>query len=104
MASRPLRYKIGISYNANNRVKEINDSLNSRSDVYQLFAVNLFFAFAVEQSLHKFFALFHAKMKGSGKTEWFWFIGIPAIALLIVIWAVEWMLLFGFIYLLSNFL
>lgn len=83
-----FRYKIGISNNVTNRRKNIDESLSG--SVVELFSLSFYFAFEIEQLMHLLYKPLNAKMKGSGKTEWFWMIApITPVCLLILIWVVQ---------------
>lgn len=64
------RYKIGISYDLDKRVQEIDDSIQ-RSKEYPVFWVRMFFSGHYERLLHQRFKASSFRFTGSGKTEWF---------------------------------
>ena len=68
----PFRYKIGIAHDVKKRKDGIDKSMRGR--IYDLFWIKVMFAMRIEQFLHWFYAPLSARMKGSGKTEWFWMI------------------------------
>jgi hypothetical protein len=68
----PFRYKIGIAKSTENRQDQINKTL--RGSVYEIFRVKVFYARKMEHLLHLIYSPLHAKMSGSGRTEWFWMI------------------------------
>jgi len=78
----PGVFKIGISNDPKFRSWWISKTISG--DAVVLFKMELFFAYPIEQSLHRMFKPFSAKMKGSGKTEWFrpgipiwvWMVGV----------------------------
>jgi Meiotically up-regulated gene 113 len=83
-----FRYKIGISNNVDNRRKNIDDSL--RGSVTPIFALSFFYAYEIEQMMHLIYKPLSAKMKGSGKTEWFWMIfPFTPVILLCAIWVIQ---------------
>lgn len=65
----PGKFKIGISNDPKFRSWWISKTI--KGDAVVVFKMELFFAYAIEQTLHKLFAPIHTKMEGSGKTEWF---------------------------------
>lgn len=66
----PGKYKIGISNKPKYRAKNVSKSMPGSAKVF--FQMEMWFAYHVEQMLHKVFDPINAKkMKGSGKTEWF---------------------------------
>ncbi len=87
-----FRYKIGIAKNVDSRRQGIRSDLGG--EVYEVFKVKVFFARRIESFFHFVYRPLHAKMKGSGKTEWFWmFFPASPCALLIVFWALQWTLI-----------
>lgn len=100
-----FRYKIGIAKNISNRLKGIQGSL--RGDTYEIFAVRVFFSMQIEQFFHLLYSPLSAKMKGSGKTEWFWMIvPVTPIIFLSIIWIVQWiaipLILVGIAYIFNH--
>jgi hypothetical protein len=81
----PFRYKIGIAKSTENRQDQINKTL--RGSVYEIFRVKVFFAHKMEQLLHTIYSPLHAKMYGSGRTEWFWMVFpiTPSILLVVIL-------------------
>ena len=67
-----FRYKIGIAKSVDNRKQNIGNTL--RGYTYEIFAAKFFFAHSIEQLLHGVYSPLNARMKGSGKTEWFWMV------------------------------
>ncbi len=84
-----FRYKIGISKSVENRTKGIECTL--RGYTYEIFAAKFFFARNIEQFLHTVYSPLNARMKGSGKTEWFWMVlPISPTLVLAALWIVQW--------------
>ena len=84
-----FRYKIGITKSVEIRTKGIESSL--RGYTYEIFAAKFFFAYDIEQFLHGVYRPLNARMKGSGKTEWFWmFLPISPTIFLSVLWILQW--------------
>lgn len=83
------RYKIGISKNVENRRKNIESSI--KGGVYVIFSCPLLAAYFWEQLLHLIYSPFNdRKMKGSGRTEWFWlFVPVTPILLICTIFCLE---------------
>jgi hypothetical protein len=80
-----FRYKIGISNNTKSRANNISKSI--KGDAYVIFSLPFFFAENVEIFMHGIYRPLNARMKGSGKTEWFWLIfPISPLILLILMW------------------
>ncbi|NJN34919.1 MAG: GIY-YIG nuclease family protein [Saprospiraceae bacterium] len=87
-----FRYKIGIAKSIENRTKGIESTL--RGTTYEIFAVKMFFAMRIEQLLHLIYSPLSAKMRGSGKTEWFWMIlPVTPMLFLIILWVLQWVLI-----------
>lgn len=87
-----FRYKIGIARDVKARKGEIDRTL--KGDVYDIFWIKVFFAMRIEQFMHLIYGVLSAKMRGSGKTEWFWMIfPITPILFLILVWAIQWAML-----------
>lgn len=87
-----FRYKIGIARDVQARKGEIDRTL--KGDVYDIFWIKVFFAMRIEQFMHFIYGFLSAKMRGSGKTEWFWMIfPITPILFLIIVWAIQWAML-----------
>ncbi len=84
-----FRYKIGIAKSVENRTKGIENTL--RGYTYEIFAAKFFFARNIEQFLHTVYSPLNARMKGSGKTEWFWMVlPISPTIVLAALWIVQW--------------
>lgn len=84
-----FRYKIGIAKSVENRTKGIESTL--RGSTYEIFAAKFFFARNIEQMMHTVYSPLNARMKGSGKTEWFWMVlPISPTILLAALWIVQW--------------
>lgn len=84
----PFRYKIGIARNVEKRKAGIDRSV--RGNIIDLFWIRVLFAQRIEQFMHWLYAPLHAKMQGSGKTEWFWMIfPITPIFFLILVWLIQ---------------
>ena len=63
-------YKIGISKNVKKRLKRANQD----TDCYLVCAFPLFWAYRIEQWLHKVYAHLNTPKEGiNGGTEWFYF-------------------------------
>lgn len=86
--SYPFRYKIGIARSVEKRKAGISRSIKGR--VFDIFWIKVLFAHQIEGFLHWLYSPLHARMSGSGYTEWFWMIfPVTPILLLIIIWALE---------------
>ena len=86
--SYPFRYKIGIARSVEKRKAGISRSI--KGSVFDIFWIKVLFAHQIEGFLHWLYAPLHARMSGSGYTEWFWMIfPVTPILLLIIIWALE---------------
>jgi hypothetical protein len=101
----PFRYKIGIARDVDKRKANIDKSMTGH--IYDLFWIKVIYAQRIEQLLHGLYSPLSAKMRGSGKTEWFWMIfPVTPILLLILIWAIQICLvpalIIGMIYALLN--
>jgi hypothetical protein len=84
-----FRYKIGIARSVENRTRQIESSL--RGYTYEIFAAKFFFARNIEQFMHSVYKPLNARMKGSGKTEWFWMLlPISPTIVLIILWILQW--------------
>ena len=84
-----FRYKIGIAKSVENRTKGIERTLSGYT--YEIFAAKFFFARNIEQFLHTVYSPLNARMKGSGKTEWFWMVlPISPTIVLAALWIVQW--------------
>lgn len=70
----PFRYKIGIAYNVQKRISEINKTMQGTT--YEIFSIRIHFAEFFEGCFHVLYFFLNAKMskKYSGYTEWFWFV------------------------------
>ena len=91
-----FRYKIGIAKSVENRTKGIERTLSGYT--YEIFAAKFFFARNIEQFLHTVYSPLNARMKGSGKTEWFWMVlPISPTIVLGVLWIVQWIFIPVFI-------
>lgn len=91
-----FRYKIGISNFTKRRVKNISESI--KGDAYKIISLPMpfFCAKKVESALHRLYKPLNAKMYGSGKTEWFWFIfPVTPIILLVLAYILQLVLAFG---------
>ena len=94
-----FRYKIGISNHVERRRREVDDSL--RGGVGIITSRKILFAYFWEQCLHKLYFPLNARMKGSGKTEWFWFVfPLTPILLIWAIWLSERAIVVYMVYLL----
>lgn len=86
------RYKIGIAKSVENRTRGIESSL--RGTTYEIFAARFFFARRIEHFLHGLYRPLNARMKGSGKTEWFWMVfPVTPTVFLAFLWALQWLLI-----------
>jgi T5orf172 domain len=86
------RYKIGIAKSVENRTRSIESSL--KGTTYEIFSAKFFFARRIEQFLHGVYRPLNARMKGSGKTEWFWMIfPVTPTVFLSALWIVQWCLI-----------
>jgi T5orf172 domain len=88
----PFRYKIGIARDVSKRVAGIDRSLSGK--MYDIFWIKVLFAHQIEGFLHTLYSPLHARMKGSGYTEWFWMIfPVTPIILLIAVWVIQILLI-----------
>jgi T5orf172 domain len=86
------RYKIGIAKSVENRTRGIEYSL--KGTTYEIFAARFFFARRIEQFLHGVYSPLNARMKGSGKTEWFWMVfPVTPTVFLSALWLLQWFLI-----------
>ena len=91
-----FRYKIGITRNIAQRKRGIESSLAGMT--YEIFAARFFYAHDIEQFMHSVYRPLNARMKGSGKTEWFWMLlPVSPTILLTLILLVQWILLPTFV-------
>ena len=91
-----FRYKIGIAKSVENRTKGIENTL--RGYTYEIFADKFFFSHRIEQTLHIIYSPLNARMKGSGKTEWFWMVlPISPTIVLAALWILQWIFIPMFI-------
>ncbi len=87
-----FRYKIGIARSVENRTKQIENTL--RGYTYEIFSAKFFFARDIEQFMHGVYRPLNARMKGSGKTEWFWMVlPISPTIVLSLLWLVQWIII-----------
>jgi hypothetical protein len=78
------RYKIGITKSVENRTRGIESSLKGMT--YEIFAARFFFARRIG-----LYRPLNARMKGSGKTEWFWMIfPVTPTIFLAALWILQW--------------
>jgi hypothetical protein len=90
------RYKIGIAKSVENRTRGIESSL--RGTTYEIFAARFFFARRIEHFMHGLYRPLNARMKGSGKTEWFWMVfPVTPTVFLAVLWVLQWVVVPTFI-------
>ena len=83
-----FRYKIGIAKNMKNRERQIEETL--KGDTYEIFSIRLIYAEKVETFLHRIYRLQRTKLRGSGKTDWFWFLlPVTPILLLCVVFLLQ---------------
>lgn len=85
----PFRFKIGITERAvKDRCREIEQSIKEEANhvvkVRKFVAVPSFFAYRLEQYLHRKFARFSHRMPGSGKTEWFMYLNVGSCLLFLL--------------------
>lgn len=85
----PFRFKIGITERAvKDRCREIEQSIKEEANhtvtVRKFVAVPSFFAYRLEQYLHRKFARFSHRMPGSGKTEWFMYLNVGSCLLFLI--------------------
>jgi T5orf172 domain len=86
-----FRYKIGIAHDVEMRKRSIASS--QKGDIVEFFAAKFFFSQRIEQFFHFLYKPLNARMKGSGKTEWFWmFLPITPTILLCILWVLQWIL------------
>jgi hypothetical protein len=87
-----FRYKIGIAGNVDNRKRGIDNSISGTT--YEIFSVKIFYAQRIEQLLHALYRPLHARMYGSGHTEWFWMVlPVTPTVLLSMIFMLQWILI-----------
>lgn len=83
-----FRYKIGIAKSVDSRRKNIGNTLKGHT--YEIFAAKFFFSRNIEQFMHGVYRPLNARMKGSGKTEWFWMlIPVSPTLLLSALWIMQ---------------
>ena len=85
----PFRFKIGITERAvKDRCCDIERSIKDETGhtitVRKFVAVPSFFAYRLEQYLHRKFARFSHRMPGSGRTEWFMYLNIGSCLLFLI--------------------
>lgn len=85
----PFRFKIGITERAvKDRCLDIQRSIKHETGhavtVRKFIAVPSFFAYRIEQYLHRKFARFSHRMPGSGKTEWFLYFNFGSCLLFLI--------------------
>lgn len=85
----PFRFKIGITQRAvRDRCIDIERSIKHETGhtvtVRKFVAVPSFFAYRLEQYLHRKFARFSHRMPGSGKTEWFLYFNFGSCLLFLI--------------------
>jgi len=85
----PFRFKIGITERAvKDRCCDIERSIKDETGhtvtVRKFVAVPSFFAYKLEQYLHRKFARFSHRMPGSGKTEWFMYLNVGSCLLFLI--------------------
>ncbi len=107
-----FRYKIGISFDVEKRVEEIRSSMNGYR-ISKRFALRLQNAQLLETWLHLFYRpLRQPHKRGSGKTEWFFFIfPFTPIIQILLFWILEFVfkhiiligVVVGILYLLNRF-
>ena len=86
------RYKIGIAKSVENRTRGIESSL--KGTTYEIFAARFFFSRRIEQFMHGLYEPLNARMKGSGKTEWFWMLfPVTPTVFLAFLWVLQWFLI-----------
>jgi hypothetical protein len=86
--------KVGISKDAERRAKDVSKSIPGRAII--LFAGRIYFAYQIEQALHKLGKEFNVPFVGSGKTEWFWLpVGLVAIVVILIALALEYAIYLG---------
>ena len=85
----PFRFKIGITERAvKDRCCDIERSIKDETGhtvtVRKFVAVPSFFAYRLEQYLHRKFARFSHRMPGSGRTEWFMYLNVGSCLLFLL--------------------
>ena len=85
----PFRFKIGITERAvKDRCCDIERSIKDETGhtvtVRKFVAVPSFFAYKLEQYLHRKFARFSHRMPGSGRTEWFMYLNVGSCLLFLL--------------------
>ena len=85
----PFRFKIGITERAvKDRCMDIERSIKDETGhtvtVRKFVAVPSFFAYKLEQYLHRKFARFSHRMPGSGRTEWFLYLNVGSCLLFLL--------------------
>jgi len=86
--------KVGISKDAERRAKDVSKGIPGRAVI--LFAGRIYFAYQIEQTLHRLGKAFNVPFVGSGKTEWFWLpVGLVAIVVILIALALEYAIYLG---------
>ena len=85
----PFRFKIGITERAiKDRCADIERSIKDETGhtvtVRKFIAVPAFFAYRLEQYLHRKFTRFSHRMPGSGRTEWFMYLNVGSCLLFLL--------------------
>jgi len=85
----PFRFKIGITERAvKDRCMDIERSIKDETGhtvtVRKFVAVPSFFAYRLEQYLHRKFSRFSHRMPGSGRTEWFMYLNVGSCLLFLL--------------------
>lgn len=97
----PRRIKIGIGWNLNNRVNQIDRTTKGKQRL--ILAVILpFRARQVEAWLHRRYKRWHAPLKyGSGRSEYFWagLWVVEAVVIMAAVSVAQWALVWGCVYL-----
>lgn len=95
------RVKIGIGWNLNNRVNQIDRTTKGKQRL--ILAVILpFRARQVEAFLHRRYKRYHAPLKaGSGRSEYFWagLWVVEAVVIMAAVSVAQWALVWGCVYL-----
>lgn len=85
----PFRFKIGITersvkYRCADIERSIKDETGHTVTVRKFVAVPSFFAYRLEQYLHRKFSRFSHRMPGSGRTEWFMYLNVGSCLLFLL--------------------
>lgn len=81
--------KVGISKDAERRARDVSKSIPGRAVI--LFAGKVWFAYPIEQAIHRAGKALNVPFMGSGKTEWFWLpVGLITIFIILILLILEY--------------